>query len=212
MTMQKRILDVLVSFAGLVLLSPLLLFTGLAIRLEDRGPAIFRQKRLGRDGRVFNVYKFRKFSNHLNASGPLFTFTDDERYSKVGRLLEKTKLNELPQLVNILRGEMSLVGPRPEIVELRHCFNGSHAALLEHAPGLFGPSQSAFRNEAAMYPPGEDAAEYYERVLFPQKAKLDLDYYRQATFTSDIYWVFRSLVVVIRDVHTSETHVSSQAR
>lgn len=211
MISQKRALDIAVAGTALTLLSPVLLLVALAIKLEDRGPAIYRQKRLGRNGRTFTVLKFRKFL--ADASGPMLPLHDDDRYSKVGRILEVTKLNELPQLFNILKGDMSLVGPRPEIVEFKHCFQGEYSALLDYAPGLFGPSQTAFRNEAAMYPVGEDNHEFYERVLFPRKAELDLAYYRRATSVSDAYWMARSLIAVMAQfVNPERKGLSSQPR
>jgi lipopolysaccharide/colanic/teichoic acid biosynthesis glycosyltransferase len=136
----------------------------------------------------------------------------DDLYSRVGKILDKTKLNELPQLVNVLRGDMSVVGPRPEVPDFKHCFAGRYSELLDYAPGIFGPSQSAFRNEAAMYPPGQDMKSFYERVLFPRKAEMDLQYYRHATIGGDLYWIFRSLVAVAGVYRSSQDRLSAQSR
>jgi lipopolysaccharide/colanic/teichoic acid biosynthesis glycosyltransferase len=193
----KRLLDAVVSTLALVALLPAFLLVAAAIWLEDRGPVIFKQKRLGRNGRIFYVYKFRKLLHRPTESVPIIMKKDDELYSAVGKILDKTKLNELPQLVNVLKGEMSVVGPRPEIPQFSHCFVGPYKELLSYNPGIFGPSQSAFRNEAALYPPGGDMKRFYEQVLFPRKAELDLDYYRRATIASDLYWIMRSLLAVV---------------
>ncbi len=190
--------DIAISSTALIVCSPLLALVALAILYDDGRPILFRQKRIGRNGRTFDVLKFRKFRAVGSVQGSMLTLLSDDRYSRVGRILERTKLNELPQLVNVLRGDMSIVGPRPEIVEFAHCFSGQRAALLDHRPGIFGPSQSAFRNEAAMYPADVDAVTFYETRLFPAKADLDLAYYPVATTGSDLAWIVRSLVAVIR--------------
>lgn len=196
MTPLKRTFDIVVSTVALVALAPICALIAVAIRLEDGGPALFRQSRIGPRGSAFSVFKFRKFSQHATASGSIVTLTDDDRYSRVGRFLERTKLNEIPQLINVLRGDMSLVGQRPEIPAFRHCFSGPYARLLDFHPGIFGPSQSEFRDEASMYPPGQDPTQYYERVLFPQKANIDLAYYPTASLGRDIAWIVRSLGAV----------------
>ena len=194
---KKRLFDIAVSMAGLVALAPLLLIISVAVRLEDGGPALFRQKRIGRGGTTFDALKFRKFSQRANGSGSIVTLTDDDRYSRVGRFLEATKLNELPQLVNVLYGHMSIVGPRPEIENFRNCYKGEYEKLLGITPGIFGPSQAEFRGEASLYPTGQDPMKFYERVLFPRKAEIDLAYYPTATLRTDLYWIFRSLGAVI---------------
>lgn len=196
MTVQKRLLDIGIAVFGLLLSFPLFALIAVAIWFDDGRPIIFRQRRIGRNGHIFYINKFRKFANDDFSSAPHFTLVNDERYSRVGKFLDKTKLNELPQLINVLRGDMSIVGPRPEIPAFSHCFEGQHKALLEITPGIFGPSQTMFRNEADMYPPGRDANEFYESVLFPRKAELDIEYYARATIFSDLSWVIRSLVAV----------------
>jgi NDP-mannose synthase len=113
--------------------------------------------------------------------------------------MEVTKLNEIPQLVNVIKGEMSMVGPRPETPEFEGCFSGPYQRLLDYSPGIFGPSQCAFRSEAAMYPADCDRRDFYEKVLFPQKAELDLRYYPQATLRGDLYWICRSLLAVMSE-------------
>lgn len=200
---KRRILDIVLATLGLVLLAPVFIAVAIAIWLEDRGPVLFKQRRLGRRGKIFEVLKFRKFSTTAGA-GSILTLANDDRYSLVGRFLEKTKLNELPQLINVIRGEMALVGPRPEIEAFEHCYTGRYAQLLEHAPGIFGPSQTAFRNEAAMYPPDTDPKDFYEQVIFKGKADIDLQYYPNASIAGDVYWIWHSLLAVATDARSSE--------
>ncbi len=194
---KKRLLDVVVASVGIVVALPVLVLVALAIWLEDGGPVLFRQKRVGRLGRIFQIYKFRKFINRNCGAGPKVTLTNDHRYSRVGKVLDKTKLNELPQLFNVLRGDMSIVGPRPEIPEFRHCYVGPYEKLLKITPGIFGPSQTTFRNEADLYPTDQDADAFYQRYLFPAKAGLDLSYYEQAGNMSDVCWIVRSVAAVV---------------
>lgn len=212
MTKPKRLFDLAVSTVALAALAPAFAVIAVAIRLEDGGPALFRQKRIGPGGEPFEVMKFRKFSQRANGTGSIVTLTDDDRYSRVGRFLERTKLNELPQLLNVLRGEMSIVGPRPEILAFRHCFTGAYANLLSFQPGIFGPSQSEFRDEASMYPAGLEPTVFYERVLFPRKADIDLAYYPTATLRSDLYWILRSLGAVIGVIRPEGSGMLAVAR
>ncbi len=208
--LSKRLLDICIAVVALTLTSPLFALIALAIWLEDGAPVLFRQRRLGRGGRVFQTLKFRKFSNVRGGEGSLLTSLHDHRYSRVGYLLERTKLNELPQLFNVLRGDMSIVGPRPEIEAFANCFSGPYARLLDFQPGIFGPSQTKFRNEAALYPVETDAMRFYEHVLFPAKARLDLDYYTHATRRSDLYWIVRSLLAVLADINWRPVALSSR--
>jgi lipopolysaccharide/colanic/teichoic acid biosynthesis glycosyltransferase len=195
---SKRAFDIVFAAIGLVVSMPILMLAALAIWIEDGLPVFFKQSRLGRNGKIFRIYKFRKFRKTTLDQSVVVTLPDDKRYSRIGKILDKLKINELPQLVNILRGEMSIVGPRPEIPDFYHCFAGSHARLLNFTPGLFGPSQTLFRNEAEMYSEHQDPLTLYVKVIFPQKAELDLQYYDTATLSSDILWVFKSVASVLR--------------
>ena len=204
MRFEKRALDIFIAFFGLIILSPLLLVIGLFIRVVDGAPAIFRQKRIGRNGREFTIYKFRKFRKDIDPNSYTPAGESDPRYFPFGKILEKTKLNELPQLVNVLQGSMSIVGPRPEVPAFIHCYKGQFRRLLDFTPGIFGPSQTKFRQESALYPDEVDPVEYYESVLFPAKANIDIEYYRSATLQSDMYWVVKSILSVFLLTNRSE--------
>jgi lipopolysaccharide/colanic/teichoic acid biosynthesis glycosyltransferase len=155
-------------------------------------PVLFTQCRVGRYGRLFKIYKFRKFRKTAHNES-MITLPGDIRFTRVGKTLDSTKINELPQLLNVLRGDMAVVGPRPEVPKFHFCFRGRHAALLNFKPGLFGPSQTKFRNEANLFPADRDPDLFYARCIFPQKADLDLQYYGSATLASDCVWIIRSL-------------------
>jgi Sugar transferases involved in lipopolysaccharide synthesis len=162
---------VILSVLGLIVSAPLMILIAAAIRLESTGPIIFSQPRLGFKGKHFRVHKFRKFPSNWGVSGSGVTVAGDARMTAVGAFIERTKLDELPQFWNILKGEMSFVGPRPESLAYSDLFKGEYAALLDYVPGIFGPNQVEFRNEAELYPSDQDPDEFYRTVLFPEKAK-----------------------------------------
>ena len=200
-TAARRALDIIVALAALTLLAPLLLLISAAIVLETGRPIFFAQRRLGQCGRHFRLHKFRKFWTGPGAGGPL-TLRDDPRMTRVGNFLMKTKLDELPQLWNVLKGEMSLVGPRPETPDLiefsdRDYVDPSYAAVLESRPGLFGPCQFYFRDESAFYDGVADPARFYREVLFPMKTTIDLAYYQRRSLVSDLGWILRGVMVVL---------------
>jgi lipopolysaccharide/colanic/teichoic acid biosynthesis glycosyltransferase len=169
----KRAFDVLVSALLLIVLFPLFIALAVAIKLDTRGPVLYRARRVGRGGRNFPMLKFRKM--HADAAGGPLTLRDDERLTRVGRFLARSKLDELPQLWNVLRGEMSLVGPRPE----DPLFVEQHAELfrdiLRARPGITGFAQLAFRSESELIDPTDPAGDYAARLL-PLKLELDRAY------------------------------------
>ena len=195
--MSRRLLDVIVAGAAILFFLPLLLCIALAIFAEDGCPVFFSQTRLGQGGRHFQLLKFRKFGAAAGTLGLPVTLADDPRLTRVGRILEKSKLDELPQFWNVLRGDMSLVGPRPESLHFADCFVGSYGSLLSHKPGLFGPAQVFFRNESAYYSADEDPERTYRRVLFPIKASLDLQHYTRRSLLEDLAWIVRGVAAVV---------------
>ncbi|MGM0586391.1 MAG: sugar transferase [Pseudomonadota bacterium] len=194
----RRGVDLMLASAALLMLGPVMLLVSLAILAETGRPILFAQTRLGRGGRRFSMYKFRKFRPDPGAPGYPLTLRDDARMTPLGRILARTKLDELPQLFNILNGDMAVVGPRPESLAFAGCFTPELRQLLDHRPGIFGPSQAAFRSECDLYPAGVDPAEFYRRVLFPAKARLDLFYYPSRTLAGDAVWIVRTLRAVFR--------------
>lgn len=192
----RRVIDIAGALAALVVLAPLMAAIALAIRLDTAGPVLYSQLRLGRGGRHFRLYKFRKFHARSDGGGAL-TVKDDARFTRIGRLLERWKLDELPQLWNVLVGDMSLVGPRPETLDFADCYTGQYRKILDHRPGLFGPCQVRFRNESSLYPAGQDPCEFYRAVLFPAKARIDLRWLSHRSLLSDVGWIARGIVAVL---------------
>lgn len=189
MKKTKRFFDVSLALLLGVLLLPVILLVIGVVKVTSPGPVLFRQQRVGKGGQIFYINKFRKFPANWGTRGPGVTLEGDSRMTNVGQFLERTKLDEVPQLWNILIGEMSFVGPRPESLVFSHLYQGEYEAVLDYTPGLFGPNQTRFRNESTMYPAGEDPVEFYERELFPQKARADIEYFKDSTFWSDLRWM-----------------------
>jgi lipopolysaccharide/colanic/teichoic acid biosynthesis glycosyltransferase len=194
----RRAFDIVFSALCLLILSPALLLIILAIWLEGGRPIFFKQVRLGRYGQPFYMYKFRKFHKDCGTSGPPLTLQEDPRLTNVGRFLASSKFDELPQLWNTLRGDMSVIGPRPESMAFADCFVGNFTEVLNYKPGILGPSQVAFRNECALYPQDSDPTEFYRQEIFPAKALIDLQYYSRRSLVQDILWLIYGVLAVLR--------------
>jgi lipopolysaccharide/colanic/teichoic acid biosynthesis glycosyltransferase len=197
--MLKRQVDVAAAGVMLVMSVPLLLVIALAIKIESRGPIFFRCRRVGQRGEVFGMVKFRKM--HHGATGPSLTARDDDRLTRVGRVLARTKLDEIPQLWNVLTGEMSLVGPRPEDPGFVAARRSDFDAILAVRPGITGLSQLAFANESEILDEDDRVGDYIGRIL-PQKVALDRLYARSRSVSSDMRILLWTIVAVVfqRDV------------
>jgi lipopolysaccharide/colanic/teichoic acid biosynthesis glycosyltransferase len=183
--MAKRALDLLISLLGLVLLSPLLLLLAMWVKLDSRGPVLYRGTRVGKGGRTFEMYKFRTMVLEADRLGPAVSFKDDPRITRAGRFLRGTKLDELPQLLNVLKGEMSLVGPRPEDPSYVALYSPEQRRVLSVKPGITGPTQLEYRDEASMLD-GESIDDDYVSRIMPQKLKLDLEYVSKCSLSGDL--------------------------
>jgi lipopolysaccharide/colanic/teichoic acid biosynthesis glycosyltransferase len=192
----SRVIDVLIAGLALAVLSPVMLLIAAVIVAETGRPVFYIQTRFAQGGKTFRIYKFRKFRACEDIPGPLLTIRNDARMSWIGSLLERTKLDELPQFYNVLRGDMAIVGPRPDSAVASDCFTGEFRALLDYKPGLFGPAQVAFRNAGTLYPPYVDREVFYREVIFPLKAALDLAYYPRRTVLKDLGWIIRGILAV----------------
>lgn len=194
---MKRLFDFLAAGAGLILLSPLFAAIAVAIKADSWGPVFFRQERMGRGGRVFRIFKFRTMVVGAERLGTPITVGKDARITRIGRVLRRFKLDELPQLLNVVRGEMSLVGPRPELPRYRSHFAGPFDAVLQVRPGITDPASLRFRDEAVLLTGQEDPETYYLDSILPAKLQLNLDYLQRASFWQDIQIIFRTLFALI---------------
>jgi lipopolysaccharide/colanic/teichoic acid biosynthesis glycosyltransferase len=180
----KRAFDIVVSAVGLALFALPLAGIAIAIKLSSRGPVVYRQQRIGRGARPICLYKFRTM--HVSADGPPITVAGDPRITRVGRALRRWKLDELPQLWNVLRGDMSIIGPRPEVAQLVRYYTLEQRRLLDQTPGLAGRSQLVYPHEAEVLRRYPNPEEVYRQHLMPQKLTVDLEYERHRTFWSDL--------------------------
>jgi lipopolysaccharide/colanic/teichoic acid biosynthesis glycosyltransferase len=181
----RRALDVAVSLTALVVLLPVMLVLGVLVRCTSRGPVLFRPVRVGAGGRPFVMVKFRSMSVGT-PGGPQVTRQADPRVTALGRVLRRTSLDELPQLVNVLRGDMTLVGPRPETVDLAARYPEDCRWVLQHAPGLTGPCQIRMRDREVLPPEVVDAESYYLSVLVPRRVAMDTSFLGRATVTATL--------------------------
>ena len=191
--MLKRGFDILASGAGLIVLSPLLLGIAVAVRVSSPGPALYRARRVGRFGKEFTLYKFRSMVVGADRRGPGITAAGDSRITGVGRFLRRTKLDELPQLINVLRGEMSLVGPRPEDPRYVALYTPEQRRILEQRPGITSMASLTYRDEERMLS-GEDWERVYVEQVLPAKLAIDLEYAKRATLWQDIMLILRTVL------------------
>lgn len=198
--MINRLFDIVISFVGLVVTLPATIIVMILLVIDSPRDIFFGQWRLGQHGKPFKMYKFRKFPPEWRDGGPGVTVAFDSRMTHLGAFLEKTKLDELPQLWNILKGEMSVVGPRPESLKFKELFTGKYAAVLDFKPGIFGPNQVRFRNEAELYPPDMQPEQFYRQLLFPQKAENDLAYFQKTNLFSNLMLIVQGVWVTFSGV------------
>jgi len=193
----KRGFDLLLAAAGLLLLSPLLLVVALCIRLDSPGPVFFRQERVGRGGRLFRIHKFRTMVADAPARGPGLTIGADPRVTRVGRWLRRTKIDELAQLLDVLAGQMSLVGPRPELPRYVALYPPLlRDQLLGVRPGITDPASLKYADEASLLAAAADPEREYTQVLLPAKLQASADYLRTATLASDLAVLARTAALL----------------
>ena len=197
MSIAKRAFDVVVSAVGLVVLSPVFLGVAVAIKLTDGGPVFFRQERVGMGGQVFRIHKFR--SMRVANEGALVTSANDSRITPVGAFLRKSKLDELPQLIDVLVGDMSVVGPRPEVPRYVELWGEeARREILSIRPGITDPAAIAFRNEQDELAAADDPERHYVEVILPKKVAMYRDYVQHRSFVGDLAVIARTLAAIVR--------------
>jgi lipopolysaccharide/colanic/teichoic acid biosynthesis glycosyltransferase len=202
-------MDIVAATLGLLLLLPVTFVIALAIAINSGKPVLFRQKRVGRNGQDFHLLKFRTMKIETTTNGVGLTRDGDSRVTGIGRWLRKRKLDELPQLFNVLKGEMTLVGPRPDLEEFWTKASDEDRGVLELTPGVTGAASLAFSDEEGLLAkiPAERLTSYYLEQILPQKARLDLDYAARATFRSDCGILLRTVLVPLLQRHRIEKEV-----
>ena len=200
---MKRTFDFLASSLGLCLLSPLFLLVAIAIRLESPGQVFFRQDRVGKDGENFLIYKFRSMVANASEIGPLITTAGDARITRVGRFLRRTKLDELPQLLNVWRGEMSLVGPRPEVPTYVALYDERQREVLSIRPGITDPASIAYADEEEILGGASDPARVYVEEVLPRKLELNLQYIEKMSLHYDVWVIWKTIWKVVSKIRTA---------
>ena len=196
--MSKRLFDVLAAAGGLLLLAPALLAIALWIRLDSPGPALFRQRRVGRHGRHFDIYKFRTMAARPD-EGRQLTVGLDPRITRAGRFLRRTKLDELPQLLNVLEGTMSLVGPRPEVPRYVDRYPPAvRRTVLSVAPGITDLAAILYKDESDILGRAQDPERAYVETILPVKLEYYQRYVRERSFWLDLRIIFRTLAAILK--------------
>jgi lipopolysaccharide/colanic/teichoic acid biosynthesis glycosyltransferase len=197
MTLVKRVFDIAVSAVGLVVFFPLIIMTALLLKLDSPGPVLFKQERMGKGFQPFWIYKFRTMRKSPVENGPKITIGNDPRITRVGWFLRKTKLDELPQLINILRGEMSIVGPRPEVPQYVQLYQKEYQEILTIRPGLTDLASIKYCDEAALLAKAENPEEEYLTRVLPDKIRLARDYLQRASFFFDLRLILKTIIQLV---------------
>lgn len=192
--MVKRIFDIVASAVGLVLLLPLLVVAALLVKLTSPGPVFFKQERIGRRFRPFFIYKFRSMVQDAPTLGGPITFGEDPRITWLGRVLRKTKIDELPQLINVLKGDMSFVGPRPEARRYVEIFRNDYEEILQLRPGITDLASIKYHDEAAVLGQAENPEEEYVKRVLPEKIKLAKQYVHRSSFWFDFVLILKTIL------------------
>jgi len=189
----KRLIDILASACGLLLLAPLFAVVALSIKLDSRGPVFFRQGRVGKDGHAFRIVKFRSMDAVSSTLPAGITVSGDKRVTSVGRVLRRYKIDELPQLWNVLSGEMSLVGPRPELAKYVDSYSPEQRIVLTVRPGITDPATLAYRHEEEILSQDGDPETLYRTRILPDKLNRNISYIRQSSFRTDLLLIFHTV-------------------
>lgn len=196
---MKRLFDILLSGLGLLIISPLFLIVAIWIKLDSPGPIFYRQVRVGRYNRDFRIFKFRSMRIGSDKGSLVTIGGRDPRITRSGYFIRKFKIDELPQLINVLVGDMSLVGPRPEVRHYVNYWTEEQMHVLDVRPGITDPASIKFRNENELLAQAEDPEKYYIEVIMQEKIKLYLDYVKKNSLWYDIKLIFQTFWVIIKE-------------
>jgi lipopolysaccharide/colanic/teichoic acid biosynthesis glycosyltransferase len=209
--MNKRPFDITCATACLVFLSPLLLWAAWRIKRADGGPVFYRGVRMGLHGKPFHIFKFRTMVVDAEKIGASSTSDDDPRITRIGKFLRKYKLDELPQLINVLEGDMSFVGPRPEVKKFTDLYNEEEKAILTVRPGITDWASIWNSDEAALLAGADDADDAYLKLIRPTKVRLQLRYVRERSFWTDLKIIFLTLLAIIKPGSQALAEMKSKA-
>ncbi len=195
--MMKRLLDITASGIGLLLLSPIFLVLAIWIKLDSQGPVFYRQVRVGRGNRDFRIFKFRSMRVGSDKGSLITVGGRDSRITRSGYFIRKYKFDELPQLINVFIGDMSLVGPRPEVRRYVDLYNQEQLHVLDVRPGITDPASIKYRNENELLEQADYPEQYYIDVIMPDKLRLNLEYATNQSFFGDLKLIFKTFKAII---------------
>ena len=193
---MKRFFDFVFSLFGIIVCLPLFAIIAVLIKLDSAGPVFFKQERIGKDFKSFKIYKFRTMEDNAEKNGPKITSAKDNRITRIGNYLRKYKLDELPQLFNVLRGEMSFVGPRPEVKEYVNIFKSDYKRLLRIRPGITDPASIRYSNEEKILAVADNWEEEYRKNILPEKIKLSLHYVDNHNIITDLRLIVKTILKI----------------
>ncbi len=193
----KRLFDFICATIGFILVSPLLVLVAIFIKLDSKGPVFFFQDRMGKNGEIFRLIKFRSMYVDPKKEKRGFTPGDASRITRIGKILRKTKIDELPELVNVIKGEMSLVGPRPEVPRYKYIYINKYKAVLNLKPGITDPASIKYSNEEEILTKSINPEDTYIKKILPDKLDLNISYKNSMSFFNDINIIFRTLANLI---------------
>jgi len=196
--MLKRTFDILCSICGLILFAPVMIILSILIKLEDKGPAFYLGTRVGKNGKLFKIYKFRSMVMNADKIGGPSTSDDDPRLLKIGKTIRKYKLDEIPQLINVLKGEMSIVGPRPEVPSEVETYTEEEKRVLMVKPGITDWASLTYHNEGEILKGAADPHEAYRQKIKPGKIKLQLKYVDEHSFITDLKIILRTIATLVK--------------
>ena len=198
--MAKRTFDILFSIIGLIFFSPFFLLVSILIKADSKGPIFFLQERVGCNGILFKIIKFRSMITDQNSSSTITT-ANDNRITKIGKIIRKLKIDELPELLNVLIGNMSLVGPRPDVQGYADLLSGEDRLILKLKPGITSLASLKYVNEEAILASVDDPMSYNKEVIFPDKVKLNLNYYYNHNIWIDIKVIFATIFHILKKIY-----------
>ena len=196
--MIKRAFDILLSATGLIILLPIEILIAVIIFIDDRGSVFFKQKRIGLHKQPFTLFKFRSMTINTSLSNGGFDAGDQSRVTRIGKVLRKTKFDELPQLINVLKGDMSLVGPRPEVKKWVDIYPQQWAFVLTVKPGITDNAAIHFRNEEEILSRVVNPELYYKEIILPEKLNIYRDYINNHSFLGDILIIFKTIYSIVK--------------
>ncbi len=194
----KRLLDILCAITGLIVLAPLLLIVAIVVKCTSKGPALFGQKRIGKDGATFTIWKFRSMVSGADTMGPLITASGDSRITGIGSFLRGSKIDEFPQLWNVLIGDMSFVGPRPELPVYVREYTPEQRGVLTVRPGITDLAAVTYRHEEEILANATDRECFYREEILPHKLGLSLEYIRNLSFRFDLVLIFQTIGAIFK--------------